>query len=231
MPKKGKSTPPQKEETEKGFSLPPLFIAFIAIATLAIIFGPPLIAGMSESSTADTTNSDGSGTDGAGTNVVPVETEAPTDKVYLGENLITAGVSDINDNKGITIRAGETVFVDGIDVSVPLSAKLSNDEDRASFYISNVKRIGTDKMTFCICADCTVIINEIKGVLFLEKDGSGMTLNTFFNGESVKETRISIPPGKKIDIEIILYEDSYGQFFSRNEMDRVDIVVGAKKLI
>ena len=86
-------------------------------------------------------------------------------------------------------------------------------------------------MTFCVCTDYTVVINEIKGVLFLKEDDSGMTLEAFFNGESVKETRISIPPGKKINIEMILYEESFAQFFSRDEMKRVDIVIGAKKII
>ena len=81
MSEKGKSTPPQGEETEKGLPVPVWFIAGMLVLTaIAVIFGPSLLAGMSESAT-DTTNSGGSelnqppasGAD-TGTNIVPEET-------------------------------------------------------------------------------------------------------------------------------------------------------------
>ena len=143
MTKKGKSTPPQREETEKGFSLPLLFIAFIVIATLAIIFGPPLMAGIGESSTADTTNSGGSGTDGADgaggdssdeigyPNVYYLVGEIP-DEIYIGNmgtKILTLEDFEIEDELirfTIVHHRGRT---NGLDIEV----EYLNCEDRSFF--------------------------------------------------------------------------------------------------
>ena len=77
---KGRSTPAQQEhKKESGWPVPLLFIVVVAVIMAAIVFGPSLMAGMSESSAADTTNSGGSGTDGAGTGTdsVAVDTKKP----------------------------------------------------------------------------------------------------------------------------------------------------------
>jgi hypothetical protein len=82
MIEKGKSTPPQQEHKKEGLPVPIWFIAILAIATLAIVFGPSLMAGTeTESSSSDGGLNQppaGDADADAGVDVVPEEVETTT---------------------------------------------------------------------------------------------------------------------------------------------------------
>lgn len=104
MFEKEKSTPAQQEQTEQGLPVSIWFIAFLAIAMLAMIFGPSLMAGMNESNVVDDiTNPGADGTDTGANVVLKEETATPTGE-DADSNLMTQ--STVATELGLTETIG-----------------------------------------------------------------------------------------------------------------------------
>jgi len=119
---KGKSTPAQPEKTAKGLPVPAWFIAFLAIATLAVVFGPTLIAGMGESAATSQTTPDASGTE--------IDTAI-----------------DSEENEDIEIETPK--LINGVSIETQLRTHGGKEGMINDFFISNIK-ITDEKITFTV---------------------------------------------------------------------------------
>lgn len=193
MPKKGKSTPPQKEETEKGLPVPIGFIAVLAMVSLAIIFGPSLIAGMSESGAiGDTSNPSGSGIDGADTGTTIISGKESSEEIKIGTSKVIGGVLI------------ESRIVPG-----------KNEKMVDDFFISNIQ-ITAKKITFTMenrDEDYLQTISTVRLVCnFMEHDGYAPYSYSFYpdhptkNGEEIENTEINFFSGNRIDLEVNIGE-------------------------
>lgn len=170
MNKKGKSTPPQREETEKGLHVPMWFVAVLIIATIAVVFGPSLITETNKGETVgDTTNSGEGGTD-ANTDPITVETEET-------ERDTGTEISTTQKNSVETTRITETEY-ENIIPDIPVEIFENKDIDVGNVVVSQLSYKDGQ-----LCGHITYPnLPDRHGVSveLLRIEGQGMPIGTYF---------------------------------------------------
>ncbi len=177
MHEKGESTPPQKEETEKGLSVPMWFVAVLIIATIAVVFGPPLIAETNEGETVgDTTNSGEGGTDA---NIDPVTVETEETERDTGIEIVPKETAtEISTTQKNSVETTRTTEYKNIILNIPVEIFENKDIDVGNVVVSQLSHENGQlqgHITYPNLPDRHGVSIEL-----LRIEGQGMPIGTYF---------------------------------------------------